>query len=176
MAEHERMLERGTGCPSTKAVEAWLGPRATARWRKVTGWIDETYPGVFAPDWIYGGQRHGWALRYRKGRSFLTLVPERGRALAVIVLGREERVAAEVVLPRLGRATRGVYREAAFADGKWLAVPLDGKQAVSDVEVILGLKRPPPARRAGEGTTSAPGRTGRKPGRRRRSPEGPSAA
>ena len=164
MAEHERMLERDRRPPSTKAVEAWLGPRATARWRKVTGWIDETYPGVFAPDWIYGGQRHGWALRYRKGRSFLTLVPERGRALAVIVLGREERAAAEVVLPRLGRTTRDAYREAAtFADGKWLAVPLDGKQAISDVEAILTSKRPPRAGRAGEGTASPPGRTGRKP-------------
>ena len=164
MAEHERMLERDTRPPSTKAVEAWLGPRATARWRKVTDWIDETYPGVFAPDWIYGGQRHGWALRYRKGRSFLTLVPERGRALAVIVLGREERVAAEVVLPRLGRATRDAYREAAtFADGKWLAVTLDGEQAVSDVMAILTSKRPPRAGRAGEGTASLPGRTGRKP-------------
>ncbi len=146
MVENERMLERGTRCPSTKAVEAWLGRRATARWRNVTGWIDEAYPGVFAPDWIYGGQRHGWALRYRKGRSFLTLVPERGRAVAVIVLGRKERVAVELVLPSLGRATRDAYREAAtFADGKWLAVPLDGKQAVTDVKAILTLKRPPRA-------------------------------
>ncbi len=149
MTEHERMLERNTRPPSAKSVETWLGPRAAARWRKVTGWIEETYPGVFVPDWIYGGLRHGWALRYRNGRSFLTLVPERGRTLAVIVLGREERVAAEAVLPRLGRATRDAYREAAtYADGKWLAVPLDGKQAVSDVMAILSLKRPPRARRA----------------------------
>jgi hypothetical protein len=147
--EHERMLERNARPPTAKAVETWLGSRAAARWRKVTGWIEQTYPGVFAPDWIYGGQRHGWALRYRKGRSFLTLVPERGRTLAVIVLGREERVAAAGVLPRLGRTTRDAYREAAtFADGKWLAVPLDGEQAVSDVMAILSLKRPPRARRA----------------------------
>lgn len=40
----------------------------------------------------------------------------------------------------LGRATREAYREAAtFADGKWLAVPLDGKQVVSDVMAILSL-------------------------------------
>ncbi len=150
MAEHERMLERDTRAPNIEEVEAWLGPRATARWRKVTHWIDETYPGMFAPDWIYGGQRHGWALRYRKGRAFLTLVPERGRALAVIVLGRKEHVAAEEVLPRLGRATRDAYRAAAtFADGKWLAVPLDGMQAVADVTAILSLKRPPRAGRAG---------------------------
>ncbi len=76
-------------------------------------------------------------------------LPERGRALAVIVLGREERVAAEEVLPRVGRATRDAYLAAAtFADGKWLAVPLDGKQAVSDVMTILSLKRPPRATRA----------------------------
>ncbi len=149
MAEHERMLERDARPPSAKAVEAWLGPRAAARWRKMTRWIDDTYPDVFAPDWIYGGERHGWALRYRKGRSFLILVPERGRALAVIVLGREERVAVEEVLPRLGRATRDAYRAArTFAVGKWLGVPLDGKQGVSDVMAILSLKRPPRARRA----------------------------
>jgi len=66
--------------------------------------------------------------------------------VAVIVLGREERVAAELILPSLGRATRDAYRAAAtFADGKWLAVPLDGKQAVTDVKAILTLKRPPHA-------------------------------
>ncbi len=164
MAEHERMLERDARPPSARAVDAWLGPRATARWRKVTRWIDATYPGVFAPDWIYGGQRHGWALRYRKGRSFLLLVPERGRALAVIVLGRVERVAVEEVLPRLGRATRDAYRAATtFADGKWLALPLYGKQAVSDVMAILSLKRPPrgsPARRGGPGRARATGPSG----------------
>ncbi len=149
MSEHERMLERHTGPPTPSAVEAWLGLRAAARWSKVTRWIDATYPGVFAPDWIYGGARHGWALRYKKGRSFLILVPERTRALAVIVLGREERVAAEELLPRLGRATRDAYRAApTFADGKWLGIPLEGELGVSDAMAILSLKRPPRAGRA----------------------------
>jgi hypothetical protein len=150
MAEHERMLKRDARPPGARAVEAWLGPRATARWREVTRWIDDTYPETFTPDWIYGGERHGWALRYRKGRSFLTLVPERGRAMAVIVLGREDRVAVEGVLPRLAPATRAAYRAApTFADGKWLGLPLGGKQGISDVMAILSLKRPPRTARTG---------------------------
>jgi hypothetical protein len=35
-------------------------------------WIKVAYPGVFTPDWVHGGQKHGWSLRYKKSKAFCT--------------------------------------------------------------------------------------------------------
>ena len=62
--------------PDDHVVREWIGPAAFGRWAKLRNWIDEFYPGVFAPDWLYGGRNRGWSLRYKKTRAFCTLVPE----------------------------------------------------------------------------------------------------
>ena len=61
----------------------------------------DNYPGVFTPDWIFGGKKYGWGLRFKKSKSFCTLLPERNRLLVQIVFGGEEREKAEKVLPEL---------------------------------------------------------------------------
>lgn len=156
-AANERMLDRTVGPPSPEAMREWLGARAAARWGRLAAWIDEGYPGVFSPDWIYGGAKHGWALRYKKGRSFCIVVPERGRVLLVIVLGKAEREAADGILPRLAAPTRAAYRSAkTFADGKWVALPLESQAAVEDAKALLELKRRPGPRR-GRARPAVPG-------------------
>ena len=73
--------------PDDGAVRAWLGARAFGRWTRLRRWIDESYPGVFEPDWLYGGKNRGWSLRYKKTRAFCTLVPEYRRFSATVVMG-----------------------------------------------------------------------------------------
>src|SRR3546814_2755964 len=73
--------------PDDGAVREWIGPGAFGHWAELRNWIDEFYPGVFAPDWLYGGKNRGWSLRYKKTRAFVTLVPEYRRFSAVVVMG-----------------------------------------------------------------------------------------
>ena len=49
--------------PDDGAVRHWIGPEAFEHWAELRNWIDELYPGVFAPDWLYGGKNRGWSVR-----------------------------------------------------------------------------------------------------------------
>ncbi len=130
--------------PDEQILSGWLGQAAHARWRSLLEIIDLKYPGVFAPDWVYGGRKHGWGLRYKKSKSFCTLIPERGRFLLQIVIGGAEREKAEAVLPELFSHVRRDYETAAvYHDGKWMLTEVDSEDALADVERLLSIKRKP---------------------------------
>jgi len=61
--------------PDESAIREWIGPQAFGHWAELRSWIDEFYPAVFEPDWLYGGRNRGWSLRYKKTKAFTTLVP-----------------------------------------------------------------------------------------------------
>ncbi len=130
--------------PEAGDVEQWLGTRNYKRWTRLLEFIDESYPGVFTPDWIFSGKKYGWCLRFKKSRSFCTLIPERDRLLIQIVFGAEERVKAEKVLPELSEEVREAYANATtYHDGKWLALVLDRDAVQADIERLLAVKRKP---------------------------------
>ena len=70
MAESKRMIQPGSP-PTDSQVAVWIGEKAFGYWKQVAGLIDRNYPGVFVPDWIFGGKKHGWCLRYKKGKSLM---------------------------------------------------------------------------------------------------------
>ncbi|MEN6423102.1 MAG: DUF3788 family protein, partial [Smithella sp.] len=56
--------------PDDSEVSQWLGKKADHYWMLVTELINHVYPDVFTPEWLYGGKKHGWSLRYKKSKSF----------------------------------------------------------------------------------------------------------
>ncbi|MCC7365521.1 MAG: DUF3788 domain-containing protein [Dehalococcoidia bacterium] len=147
-APGDRMLDNNAQ-PTRADLEEWLGPEAWVRWTALQAWIKEHYRDVFAPDWLYGGKKHGWGLRYKRTKAFCTLVPEVGQVRVVIVLGTAERERVESFLAELSAPVRAAYEAAeTFNDGKWAGIVLDSDAAVADVERILASKRRvvPPAR------------------------------
>ncbi|HZF46020.1 MAG TPA: DUF3788 family protein, partial [Sphingomonadaceae bacterium] len=62
--------------PDDRIIRDWIGSDAFKQWGSLRDWIELAYPGVFTPDWIYGGKKHGWSLRYKKSKAFCTLLPE----------------------------------------------------------------------------------------------------
>lgn len=141
---HERMLDKSVP-PDQVLVDEWLGVEAASRWHRLVTFIAESYPGVFpAHDWVFGGKKHGWALRFKKSSSFCSLVPERGRALVVIVFGAKDRAKVEANLGALGEVVRQAYLVApTFADGRWMPVALESDDILEDVIRLLTLKRRP---------------------------------
>jgi len=85
----DRITDHSTP-PDDSAVREWVGPQAFGHWAELRNWIDEFYPAVFEPDWLYGGKNRGWSLRYKKTKAFTTLVPEYRRFSAVVVMGGAE--------------------------------------------------------------------------------------
>ena len=50
-------------------------PTAFEHWARLRDWIDTSYPDVFVPEWLYGGKKRGWSLRYKKTKAFCALLP-----------------------------------------------------------------------------------------------------
>jgi len=136
-----RIIEPGSP-PSWARVEAWIGKKACGFWAEVADWIAQNYPDVFVPEWLFGGKKHGWSLRYKKSKSFCTLIPEKNRFAIVIVFGADERAEVETLRAELSPATREAYDQATtYHDGKWLYLHVNGKSVIRDVQRLLAVKR-----------------------------------
>jgi hypothetical protein len=138
-----RLTEPGEP-PTLKQIESWMGRKACGFWTRVSKMIARSYPDVFMPEWLFGGKKHGWSLRYKKSKSFCTLIPERNRFILVIVFGADERSKVKTIRHELSVRTRKAYDEATtYHDGKWLHLSVDDDNIVADVERLLAVKRRP---------------------------------
>lgn len=144
MGEPGSRMVDGSREPDSHRVADWVGPENYARWSSVLQFIQTRYPGIFTPEWLYGGRKHGWSLRFKKSKSFCTFIPARNQFLLVIVFGGEERKKVEDILPELVSHAREDYLAATtYHDGKWLALEVDTDAVLADVERLLSIKRRP---------------------------------
>jgi hypothetical protein len=138
-----RLTELGKP-PTASQVAAWMGRDAYKFWKGITQLIERNYPSVFSPEWLFGGKKHGWSLRYKKGKSFCTLIPEKNRFAIQIVFGAEERTKVGAIRDKLSLRTQKEYDKAkTYHDGKWLLLSVDTDRAVDDVERLFAVKRKP---------------------------------
>ncbi len=130
--------------PAPQQIESWIGKRAYGLWMRVSDMIELYYPGVFTPQWLYGGRNHGWSLRYKKSKSFCTFIAEKGRFLILIVFGAEERLKIETIRHEISSGTMRLYDGArTYHDGKWLLLDVSSETVLSDIEKLLTVKRRP---------------------------------
>ncbi|MDD5022047.1 MAG: DUF3788 domain-containing protein [Endomicrobiaceae bacterium] len=143
----ESEITRITGSdnlPDDKKIKDWTGTEAFAYWRELEDWINQNYPGIFNPQWLYGGKKHGWVLRYKKNKSFCSFVPEKNRFKLLIVFGAEERAKTDKILNTLSAGTQKEYKKAeTYHDGKWLLLTVDCVKIIDDIKILLALKRKP---------------------------------
>lgn len=144
MEEQSLRMTDSSAVPGIEGVAEWIGETAFERWKQIVEFIESNYPHVFDIDWIYGGKKHGWTLRYKKSRSFCTLIPEKNRLCVLIVFGRAEREKTETILSELTEQVQRDYESATtYHDGKWLVVDADSDEAISDIRRLLTIKRKP---------------------------------
>ena len=119
MAESTSRIAEQKKPPCDTEIAAWLDREAFKYWKLVQLLIDKNYAGVFTPEWLFGGKKHGWSLRYKKSKSFCTLIPEKKRFAMLIVFGAEEQTKVEKVRDNLSASTRKEYDKATvYHDGK----------------------------------------------------------
>jgi len=93
----QRILDKAQKA-NEDTISNLIGPENYERWKQIHKFIERNYPGIFLPDdWLFGG-KHGWILRFKKSKSFCTLIPEKNRLLIQIVLGAIEREKVETIL------------------------------------------------------------------------------
>lgn len=130
--------------PTAREIEDWIGAKAYKLWNRLTAFIEARYPGVFQPEWLYGGKKQGWSLRYKKSKSFCTLFPEKNRFNIQIVFGAEEREKVEAIRGKISSPTLNAYDDAkTYHDGKWLYLSVDSERVEKDIENFLTVKRKP---------------------------------
>ena len=130
--------------PDECTVSDWIGPAAFEHWVNLQNWIDASYPGVFSPDWLYGGKKRGWSLRYKKTRALCTLLPAYRQFSVLVVLGSAEREKFEERRYSWSPQLVKLYDEArAYPDGKWLTIAISSADDRHEVMELLSMKRPP---------------------------------
>ena len=149
--EHSRQIgDRITdpsAAPDADTVRDWIGPEAFEHWCELQSWIDVNYPGVFTPEWLNGGRKRGWSLRYKKTRAFCTFLPEYRRFSMVIVFGGAEREKFEERRYAWRSPLVELYDQArTYPDGKFLTLPISTADDRQEAMELLMMKRPPPAR------------------------------
>ncbi|MGY4573894.1 hypothetical protein ACVWY5_006964 [Bradyrhizobium sp. USDA 3256] len=128
--------------PDDTTVRDWIGPKAFEHWAELRNWIEEHYPGVFAPDWLYRGQKRGWSLRYKRSKAFCTFLPEYRKLSVEVVLGTAEREKFEARRYEWRTQLVKLYDEAqTYPDGKWLRVAISSAADRHDVTELLSMKR-----------------------------------
>lgn len=138
----DRLTDK-SATPDDATIRDWIGAEACEHWTALRAWIDSSYPGLFTPDWIYGGKAHGWSLRYKKSKAFCTLLPEYRALSAVVVLGAREREKVEAQREALSPGLMALYDAAeTYHDGKWLKIGIASAEDLQDVTALLALKRP----------------------------------
>lgn len=127
-----------------EAIRDWVGFEAFGHWIELQNWIETFYSGVFAPEWLYGGQKKGWSLRYKKTKAFCTLLPGYRRLSVVVVLGGVERDKFEdrrsLWRPQLVK----LYDDTkTYPDGRFLTVAISSAEDREELKELLTMKRPP---------------------------------
>ena len=133
--------------PDEATVRDWIGSEAFEHWAQLRSWIDLSYPGVFEPEWRYGGKTRGWVLRYKKTKAFCTMIPGYKLLSIQVVLGRAEREKFEerryFWRPQLVK----LYDDAhTYTDGKWLTIGVLSTDDRQEVMELVSMKRPPLSR------------------------------
>ncbi len=147
MTESKRMAQLGSP-PNDSEVAAWIGEPAFECWKKAISLIDRKYPDVFVPEWLYGSKEHGWSLRYKKNKSFCTLMPEKDNFAILIVFGKAERQKVEAIKDDLLAQPKEEYEKAlTYHDGKWVFLPTASDAVLRDLDLLLGVKKSPKMKR-----------------------------
>ncbi|TVR55983.1 MAG: DUF3788 domain-containing protein [Spirochaetaceae bacterium] len=143
MSEQTQRLIEPDEPPESEQLRVWMG-EGYRYWTAVTAMIERNYPGVFDPNWQFGGKKHGWSLRYKKSKSFCTLIPENGCFAMLIVFGGAEREKLDTIRGEISEAMLAAYDSATtYHDGKWFFFAVDNDDTVRDVERLLAVKRRP---------------------------------
>ena len=138
----EELLVDKESPPTREIVEEWLGKRGYGYWTQLSEWIATSYPGIFSPEWLFGGKKHGWYLRYKKSKSLCQFAPRKKKFLVSIVFGSMEREEVENIKCKLSLGTKTEYENAkTFHDGKWLLLEVKNKTILKDIQKLLSVKR-----------------------------------
>ena len=147
---YERMMDKSHQ-PTDAELMGAVGQPLAGAWSALRRFVPETY-GI-APEFIFGGIKYGWCLKYRAGgRPLCELYPEHGSFTVLVVLGKAELDQAQERLETMGPTLRRALLETPrLHDGCWMFLrisdPLTCQKDVEDIEQLILIKKKPPRKK-----------------------------
>ena len=115
-------------------------------WLSHTRWLRTMYGLDGEISWA--DEETGWVLRYRRNdRALVTLLPDVAGCFGALVVVGPSQVGAALAAPLSEPTHNALEFSTAYADGHWLWLKVTEPAVAEDVERLVALKVPPPARR-----------------------------
>jgi len=123
--------------PTIKKILAAVAPRQPL-WKEVVEFLRERYSAK--EDFLFYGEKYGWALRFRKGgKALASVYPTPGGFTVQVVLPAKDVEKSESL--KLGRHVRQIIAKAhPYPEGRWLFVPIKSAKDVRDIQELIALK------------------------------------
>lgn len=88
-----------------------------------------------------------WDIEYkyrRGGKTLCTLYAKKDAAILLITYGKAEREKFESIRSSFSEDIQAIYdKTTTYHDGKWLWIPIDNQLNISDIMIMLKIKRKP---------------------------------
>lgn len=88
-----------------------------------------------------------WDIEYkysRGGKTLCTLYAKKDAAILLITYGKAEREKFESIRSSVSEDIQAIYdKTTTYHDGKWLWIPIDNQLNISDIMIMLKIKRKP---------------------------------
>jgi hypothetical protein len=124
-----------------KLITGTLG-KALPAWKEISDYLFKCYD--FDPV-LFTNKKGEKVIRFRKsGKTLITLTPDKGKFVSLIVLGKKEVEKAEAILPQLSVKMKKLFLSTEqFHDGRWLWIEVANKSVIKDIQILLSTKRKP---------------------------------
>ena len=120
-----------------------VGERLYDIWKKLCAAIEEKYDTERI--WNNGGKAWTYEYKYRRGSKTLCALYARKNCIGfMVILGKEERLKFEADQDSYAKEIQETYSEAqTYHDGKWMMFDLDAPGMLSELELLLAVKKAP---------------------------------
>jgi len=131
-----------------------FGPAQRPSWDEISAFIDhplweplnrdikETYETEYELSYSVCRAQPGWNVKYKKGgKALCTLYPEKGKFIALLVIGSKEETGMDALLETLSEYVQRLYANArSMPMGRWLMIHVTDEEILNNVKTIMRLR------------------------------------
>lgn len=128
--------------PASEDIREYIAGEAAARWDTLTRHIEQAYSSKPLLAYSVCAGKPGWNVKYKKGgKALVTLYPERGGFIALVVLSAADMDVFEAVKSDYTEYVVNLYDGCKpFNNTKWLMIRVSDDNILEDVTKLLRLK------------------------------------
>lgn len=123
-------------------ITSYFDEKARKKWLEMTCFIENNFTAKQQIDYSICAGKPGWNVKYKKsGKVLCTLYPGKDHFIALVVLGKNNRMAFEKTREEYCDYIRDLYDQCALFNGtKWLMIDVSEEVIFEDLKKLVMLK------------------------------------